>query len=128
MAHLQARTKDMKPSTKGTNLIGHFMTLTRKYLAFGTTAVETRNVSLKGTGYQAPTSTPAFKKELPRVDGKVFVITGTTSGTGYVAAQTVAEKGGDPWQFESQMKACTKGALFGWILMGSVTKLEYLCW
>jgi len=38
---------------------------------------------------------PAFKKELPSVDGKVFVITGTTSGTGFVAAQTVAEKGGE---------------------------------
>uniref|UniRef100_A0A0G4HVU5 Uncharacterized protein n=1 Tax=Chromera velia CCMP2878 TaxID=1169474 RepID=A0A0G4HVU5_9ALVE len=35
-----------------------------------------------------------FKKELPRVDGKVFAITGTTSGTGFVAARTVAEQGG----------------------------------
>ena len=37
---------------------------------------------------------PQFKKDLPNVHGKVFVITGTTSGTGFVAAQTVAEKGG----------------------------------
>ena len=36
-----------------------------------------------------------FKKQLPRVDGKVFVITGTTSGTGIVAARTVAELGGE---------------------------------
>lgn len=36
-----------------------------------------------------------FKKQLPRVDGKVFVITGTTSGTGFVAARTVAELGGE---------------------------------
>lgn len=36
-----------------------------------------------------------FKEELPRVDGKVFVITGTTSGTGFVAAKCVAEKGGE---------------------------------
>ena len=36
-----------------------------------------------------------FKKELPKVDGKVFVITGTTSGTGYVAARTAAELGGE---------------------------------
>lgn len=37
-----------------------------------------------------------FKKELPNnVDGKVFVITGTTSGTGYVAARTAAELGGE---------------------------------
>uniref|UniRef100_A0A0G4HCS0 Oxidoreductase n=1 Tax=Chromera velia CCMP2878 TaxID=1169474 RepID=A0A0G4HCS0_9ALVE len=35
-----------------------------------------------------------FKKQLPRVDGKVFAITGTTSGTGYVAARTAAENGG----------------------------------
>jgi len=38
---------------------------------------------------------PKFKEELPNVEGKVFVITGTTSGTGFVAAQTVAEKGGE---------------------------------
>ena len=36
-----------------------------------------------------------FKEDLPTVDGKVFVITGTTSGTGFVAAQCVAEKGGE---------------------------------
>jgi len=31
---------------------------------------------------------------LPDLTGKAFAITGTTSGTGFVAAQTVAEKGG----------------------------------
>jgi len=36
-----------------------------------------------------------FEKNLPRVDGKVFVITGTTSGTGYIAAKTAAQHGGD---------------------------------
>ncbi|CAB9515781.1 Short-chain dehydrogenase TIC 32, chloroplastic [Seminavis robusta] len=36
-----------------------------------------------------------LKKELPSAEGKVFVITGTTSGTGYVAARTAAEKGGE---------------------------------
>lgn len=36
-----------------------------------------------------------FEKELPRVDGKVFAITGTTSGTGFVAARTVAQHGGE---------------------------------
>lgn len=36
-----------------------------------------------------------FKKELPKVEGKVFVITGTTSGTGFVAARTAAELGGE---------------------------------
>lgn len=36
-----------------------------------------------------------IKKDLPSLDGKVFVITGTTSGTGFVAAQTVAELGGE---------------------------------
>jgi NAD(P)-dependent dehydrogenase (short-subunit alcohol dehydrogenase family) len=38
---------------------------------------------------------PEFVQELPRVDGKVFVITGTTSGTGFVAARTAAELGGE---------------------------------
>ena len=40
---------------------------------------------------------PEFvKEELPSdVSGKVFVITGTTSGTGYVAAKTTAELGGE---------------------------------
>ena len=38
---------------------------------------------------------PKFQEDLPKVDGKVFVITGTTSGTGFVAARTVAEKGGE---------------------------------
>jgi NAD(P)-dependent dehydrogenase (short-subunit alcohol dehydrogenase family) len=36
-----------------------------------------------------------FTEELPRVDGKVIVITGTTSGTGFVAARTAAAKGGE---------------------------------
>jgi len=36
-----------------------------------------------------------FEKELPNVGGKVFVITGTTSGTGYIAAETVAKHGGE---------------------------------
>lgn len=35
-----------------------------------------------------------FKSKLPSADGKVFVITGTTSGTGFIAARTAAEKGG----------------------------------
>jgi len=38
---------------------------------------------------------PEFKQRLPDVTGKVFVITGTTSGTGFVAARTVAELGGE---------------------------------
>jgi NAD(P)-dependent dehydrogenase (short-subunit alcohol dehydrogenase family) len=36
-----------------------------------------------------------FIKTLPKLDGKVIVITGTTSGTGYVAAKTVAELGAE---------------------------------
>jgi len=36
-----------------------------------------------------------FEKTLPNVTGKVFVITGTTSGTGFVAAQTIAQHGGE---------------------------------
>jgi NAD(P)-dependent dehydrogenase (short-subunit alcohol dehydrogenase family) len=39
---------------------------------------------------------PKFKETLPsNLNGKVFVITGTTSGTGYVAARTVGELGGE---------------------------------
>jgi NAD(P)-dependent dehydrogenase (short-subunit alcohol dehydrogenase family) len=36
---------------------------------------------------------PAFKSSLPSMQGKTVVITGTTSGTGQVAARTVAELG-----------------------------------
>ena len=36
-----------------------------------------------------------FKKDLPSVKGKVFAITGTTSGTGFIVAKTVAELGGE---------------------------------
>mmetsp|Transcript_11659 Transcript_11659/g.29520 ORF Transcript_11659/g.29520 Transcript_11659/m.29520 type:complete len:332 (+) Transcript_11659:116-1111(+) len=36
-----------------------------------------------------------FVKDLPDVSGKVFVITGTTSGTGFVAAKTVAKFHGE---------------------------------
>lgn len=36
-----------------------------------------------------------FAKGLPSVAGKVFVITGTTSGTGFIAAECVAKKGGE---------------------------------
>lgn len=36
---------------------------------------------------------PAFVQSIPDLTDKVFVITGTTSGTGKIAAQTVAEKG-----------------------------------
>jgi NAD(P)-dependent dehydrogenase (short-subunit alcohol dehydrogenase family) len=35
-----------------------------------------------------------FEKTLPDVSGKVFAITGTTSGTGFVAAETVAKHNG----------------------------------
>lgn len=35
-----------------------------------------------------------LKESLPDLTGKVFAITGTTSGTGFVAAKTVGEKGG----------------------------------
>ncbi|GBG28246.1 Short chain dehydrogenase family protein [Hondaea fermentalgiana] len=39
---------------------------------------------------------PEFKRELPRADGKVYVVTGTSSlsGTGFKAAETVLDKGG----------------------------------
>mmetsp|Transcript_41072 Transcript_41072/g.49989 ORF Transcript_41072/g.49989 Transcript_41072/m.49989 type:complete len:321 (+) Transcript_41072:55-1017(+) len=37
----------------------------------------------------------AFKDDLPSVVGKVFVITGTTSGVGFEVAKTVASKGGE---------------------------------
>lgn len=36
-----------------------------------------------------------FEKELPDVSGKVFAITGTTSGTGFIAARTVAKHNGE---------------------------------
>ena len=36
---------------------------------------------------------PAFKARLPSMEGKTAVITGTTSGTGRVAARTLAELG-----------------------------------
>eukprot|EP00535_Pseudo-nitzschia_heimii_P008643 CAMPEP_0197178072 /NCGR_PEP_ID=MMETSP1423-20130617/3460_1 /TAXON_ID=476441 /ORGANISM="Pseudo-nitzschia heimii, Strain UNC1101" /LENGTH=334 /DNA_ID=CAMNT_0042627727 /DNA_START=118 /DNA_END=1119 /DNA_ORIENTATION=- len=38
---------------------------------------------------------PTFEKNLPLVNGKVFAITGTTSGTGFIAAETVAKHGGE---------------------------------
>ena len=37
---------------------------------------------------------PAFLESMPELSGKTFVITGTTSGTGKVAAQALASKGG----------------------------------
>ncbi|OLQ03660.1 putative oxidoreductase [Symbiodinium microadriaticum] len=45
-------------------------------------------------GILAKASKTSAAKALPRVDGKVFAITGTTSGTGFVAAWVVAELGG----------------------------------
>ena len=36
----------------------------------------------------------AFAATIPDLSGKTFVVTGTTSGTGRVAAKTLAEKGG----------------------------------
>ena len=36
---------------------------------------------------------PAFKASLPSMEGKTVAITGTTSGTGYIAAKVVAELG-----------------------------------
>jgi len=38
---------------------------------------------------------PTFEMNLPPMDGKVFAITGTTSGTGFIAAKTVAKHGGE---------------------------------
>ena len=49
-----------------------------------------------------------FKKELPSVEGKVFVVTGTTSGTGYVAARTAAEKGGEVLLLNRKSDRATK--------------------
>ena len=37
---------------------------------------------------------PAFLESMPELSGRTFVITGTTSGTGKVAAQALASKGG----------------------------------
>lgn len=37
---------------------------------------------------------PAFEASLPSMEGKTVAITGTTSGTGRVAASTVAKLGG----------------------------------
>ena len=37
---------------------------------------------------------PDFKDSLPNLQGKTFVITGTTTGTGKIAANALAEKGG----------------------------------
>ena len=37
---------------------------------------------------------PAFVERLGDLSGRVYVITGTTSGTGRVAARTIASKGG----------------------------------
>ena len=37
---------------------------------------------------------PTFLQQLPELTGKTFVITGTTSGTGKIAAHTIASKGG----------------------------------
>ena len=37
---------------------------------------------------------PTFVQQLPPLAGKTFVITGTTSGTGKIAAHTIASKGG----------------------------------
>jgi len=36
-----------------------------------------------------------FEKKLPDVSGKTFAITGTTSGTGFIAAETVAKHNGE---------------------------------
>ena len=37
---------------------------------------------------------PAFLESMPDLTGKTFVVTGTTSGTGKIAAQALAQKGG----------------------------------
>ena len=37
---------------------------------------------------------PTFVQNMPDLTGKTFIITGTTSGTGNVAARTIAQKGG----------------------------------
>ena len=51
-----------------------------------------------GGSYSAPAEIPTkwfpdFEANLPSLQGKVFCITGCTSGTGYVAARTAARKG-----------------------------------
>jgi NAD(P)-dependent dehydrogenase (short-subunit alcohol dehydrogenase family) len=37
---------------------------------------------------------PKFKERMPSLNGKTFVVTGTTSGTGKIACHALAEKGG----------------------------------
>lgn len=50
---------------------------------------------------------PKFVEGLPNVSGKVFVITGTTSGTGNVAARTVAKLGGETVLLNRQSERST---------------------
>ena len=39
---------------------------------------------------------PEFEKnDIPNLDGKTVVVTGTTSGTGYIVARTAAKKGAE---------------------------------
>ncbi|CAJ1889680.1 unnamed protein product [Cylindrotheca closterium] len=51
---------------------------------------------------------PKFVKGLPDVSGKVFVITGTTSGTGNCAAKTVAKLGGEVLLLNRKSERSTK--------------------
>ena len=50
------------------------------------------------SSYNAPAAVkdkhlPAFTAGMPELDGKVIAITGTTSGTGFIAARECAKKG-----------------------------------
>jgi NAD(P)-dependent dehydrogenase (short-subunit alcohol dehydrogenase family) len=49
-----------------------------------------------------------FKKELPRVDSKVFIIIGTTSGTCFVTSRTAAELGGEVFLLNRKTDRATK--------------------
>ena len=49
-----------------------------------------------------------FVEGLPDVSGKVFCITGTTSGTGLVAAKTVAKLGGEVVLLNRKSERSTK--------------------
>jgi NAD(P)-dependent dehydrogenase (short-subunit alcohol dehydrogenase family) len=51
---------------------------------------------------------PKFKESLPSQAGKTFAITGTTSGTGYVAAKTIRELGGNVILLNRQSERSTK--------------------
>ena len=70
------------------------MFISYSYFLVALVAFQLPTITMSSSSCDASLFDTFAKKTLPKATDKVFAITGTTYGTGFIAARTVAENGG----------------------------------